>query len=530
MNDRYPKRDKTIRQRHWQRALWVCASLSVATLAWGQAQQHIQVPGPDEGYTITRNGESNVRAPEGFEGYTDTSTQTAIGNSPYTTGKKYVTHFVMSNQIAVCPGADGIVEGQGEFSVSFEYSDAQANTTSHLQTEMHARAKLRAKVGDDAMIDNPVYAEIDYHFTQTGSMRDRGGAIVNSPPVDDAQHVSISFAVQPGLMEAPKFEDFSGGDPTKGHLDQAFAAGTALTYWSGIYYAFAETEWRQPGKCVTVVFNPPSNSRQPVLGGDTKVKAEVKTKGGEVTRGTYEAKTEVDAGSVSPGGGTSNLGSPLEFTYTAPNKKVKKAGFKVTVVSRAGVGAGDWDTGLGTGWSGQITCSRVTSGDEGHNDLQTWSNYEATNITIDVKDGVGKVSAFSEQKNLRINKQNALRGGKIILIDDNSDDSQGSDEGNGDAKVTVFIDKPTNTYTISPEFRPFEPGHLHTVSCIKTNCKTLDQPYYVQSIIPGLSGKVDDPNHLHGTQSSVTENLGRAKNGKQTFTLTWDLARQGTTK
>jgi len=52
----------------------------------------IRIPGPGEGYQITKN-ESSRPAPSGYEGRTDTSTLTAVGNTPATTGKRIVARF-----------------------------------------------------------------------------------------------------------------------------------------------------------------------------------------------------------------------------------------------------------------------------------------------------------------------------------------------------------------------------------------------------------------------------------------------------
>ena len=52
----------------------------------------IRIPGPGEGYEITKN-ESSRPAPSGYEGRTDTSTLTAVGNTPATMGKRIVARF-----------------------------------------------------------------------------------------------------------------------------------------------------------------------------------------------------------------------------------------------------------------------------------------------------------------------------------------------------------------------------------------------------------------------------------------------------
>jgi hypothetical protein len=44
-----------------------------------------------------------------------------------------------------------------------------------------------------------------------------------------------------------------------------------------------------------------------------------------------------------------------------------------------------------------------------------------------------------------------------------------------------------------------------------------------------LGGALDDANHVHGTKTVVKSGLGRIGNGTRTDTITWDLARKGTT-
>src|SRR6185436_20850229 len=82
----------------------------------------IRIPGPSDGYLITKN-ESTRPAPSGYEGRTDISTLTAVGNTPATMGKRIVARFELGNQIKTCPAADGTAEGKGVFSMSIDYTD-----------------------------------------------------------------------------------------------------------------------------------------------------------------------------------------------------------------------------------------------------------------------------------------------------------------------------------------------------------------------------------------------------------------------
>jgi hypothetical protein len=502
--------------------------------SWASAQ--VQIPGPGQGYEITKS-DSSQPAPNGYEGRTEASTQTAVGNTPATAGKSVVTHFTLGNQIKTCPQPDGTAEGTGVFSISLDSTDAQESGTTKGHIEMLANAKYKGEVGDDGFLHGPVNAEIDYSYTQTGSYRDKSGAIANTAPSHLEQHITIPILVTKGL-DAPDFGAFSGGDPTQGHYAESFGAGMALAYWGGVYYGVAETKWLQ-GHCVDIVFTPPAHTLQPVLGGETTVTAELKTKSGESVKAQFlGAHVFSGAGFVSTLVGTSDVGAPAKFVYTAPEKKVQSAGFGVSATSRAGVPVeGEWRTGLGTGWSGQIICTRELKGDEGHDDLQTWSNSGAARLVINVKDGVGDLSSHSEMRSVAINRRKALRGGAIVLLPDTSFMAEGSADDTQTVGLQVTINKATGTYSISlksagPVPRPSTPGtgRMHGVQCIVDRCTPVDTPIGVETGFNGASGELDDPNHVQGSKSDVKTEIGRAHNGTMTWTLDWNLARQGSTK
>lgn len=502
--------------------------------SWAIAQ--VQIPGPGQGYEITKS-DSSQPAPSGYEGRTDASMQTAVGNTPATAGKSIITHFTLGNQIKTCPQLDGTAEGTGVFSISLDSTDAQENGTTKGHIEMRANAKYKGQVGDDGFLQGPVNAEIDYSYTQTGSYRDKSGAIANTTPSEMEQHITIPILVSKGL-NAPDFGAFAGGDPTQGHYSEALGAGMALAYWAGVYYGVAETKWLQ-GHCVDIVFNPPAHTLQPVLGGQTTVTAELKTKGGESVKAQFQgAHVYSGGGFVSTLVGVSDVGAPAKFVYTAPAKKVQSAGFGVSATSRAGVPVeGEWRTGLGTGWSGQITCTREFKGDEGQNELQTWSNSGAARMVITVKDGVGDVSTHREMKSVAINRRKALRGGAMVLLPDTSFMAEGSADDTGAVGLRVTIDKATGKYSISltdagkvPAPSTPNTAMMHGVECTEDRCTPVDTPIGVDTGFNGASGTFDDPNHVKGSKSEVKTEIGRAHNGTMTWTLDWNLARQGTTK
>lgn len=432
---------------------WFAYSLS----AWGQ----VHVPGNDDGYLIKDAKNSHQDAPSGYEGRTDSSSQTAVGNTPATTAKTIKSHFSFGNQVKTCPDADGKFKGTGLFSISIDYSDAQGNAQ-HI--EVKANAKYKGQVADNALVEGPVNADIDYSYTLSGRTRENNGAITTPAGSNVQQHITLPVLVSPNMMGSPDFGAFSGGDPTAGHYAEAVITAQMLSYWGGVYFSIAEIKWLQ-GQCAEVVFSPPSYTLQPPLGGQATVKAEVKTKGGATTRGIFKVAA-LAGGGVEVIGGSSDVGYPIRFIYTAPNKKVANAGFHVKATSRAGVAAGDWKTGLGTGWSGLISCTQIWAGDAGGNEAQSWSNSQAVHVTISVKDGLGVGTGYFEQKNMASNRRPVANYGnpkKPSYVDDDSSSSEGTAFAESKGTVEVTLDKFSGTYSTSPALIPSPFGRWKTV-------------------------------------------------------------------
>ena len=504
-------------------------ALLVVAMTRAQAQAPstagpVHIPGPGEGYEITPTNSSQP-APSGFEGRTDISTVTAVGNTPATTGKRVVARFTLGNQVRTCPQADGTAEGEGVFSITVDLTDAQASGTNTTHIDMRAKANYKGQVGDNAYLDDAVKAEIDYSYTLSGTMRGTSGALATPAGSKVEQHITIPVMVARDLT-SPTVGAFAGGDPTKGHYSEALSVGIALTYWAGVYYSVAQTKWRQ-GNCVQISFNPPSNTKQPALGIQATVQAEVKTKRGESVKAQFQGAHAYSGGRVTPGGGRSDVGSPLTFTYLAPPQKASNAGFGVSATSRAGVAEGEWKASLGTGWSGQISCIRGNTADPFNNESMNLSDFDLTRMTIDVKDGVGTLSGYAEQRHMRTMRRPVARGGYIF---ESSDTATGVVEGTGEGTVVVDL-MPNGTYSINPQFRRFiAPGKMHSVHCDATSCRENDLPFSIQSCLGGLYGKFSEPNQLHGSMNDVKPRWDGRRNVTQTWTVTWDLARQGTSR
>lgn len=485
---------------------------------WSAGPLHI--PGPGEGYQISPPSDSSQSAPAGYEGRTDTSTQTAVGNTPATNGKRYVSHFTLGNQIKTCPSGDGASEGTGLFSVSVDYTDAQANGTSTTHVQMLAKAKYKGQVGDDAYLKNPVMADIDYTYDQSGSMGQHGGPIATPAGSHVAQHITIPINVGTGLAP-PDFGAFGGGDPAQAHYVDAFGAGTALAYWAGIYYSVAQMKWRS-GECAQISFAPPSNTVNMTPGANQIVSADVKSKEGQSAQGKFD-ESQAFGGTVSPQSGA----VPMKFNYTAPVQAVKNAGFETKATSRAGIAIGEWQSGVHGGWSGRISFELTNDAPEIHEQMRDYSGHGRYETALFFKNGVGTAMSRAEMKSKLELRQNALRGGARTIIKSDSADFDGSAEGNSQAAVEVSIDKNTGTYRIYISWDSKQIGQpIHSVSCHRETCTTRDgnMLWAGQERVTAIDGKLDDLTHLHGSRTDQSNGPRDYITGKQTHTVTWDVS------
>ncbi len=520
---------------HRSRALPFIVATAVAALGLVGSQQRgvaqeaqpVLIPTKDDGYAISQPPESAQKAPSGFVGQTDTSTLTAVGNTPATMGRRVVARFKLSNKIQTCPDGDGAAEGEGELSVTVDSTDQNENSSKRFV--MQARAKYKGRVNDDAYLDGPVIAEIDY--TQSSTIRGANGAFLSSPGGGAAQHVRIPFVVSRG-MSSPNFGPFSGGDPSHGQVLEAYSVGMGLAYWAGIYYSEAQFKWRS-GICAEVSFDPPSRTKRPPPRTEVKVKAHVKSKRGEIVKAHFQG-VAFTGGSVNPPDGWSSDTLPLTFTYTAGTQQLATTGFKALATSRAGIAIADWSATLGTDWTGHIECSQILAGDSGQNEQQSWSYSGATRYSVDLQPGAAWARGYSDQRGFRQNLRPVVQGGQASLIFDNSDSLHGVAQGERQAIVIVELDTVKGTYQIKIEHRPFDPGQLQSVMCsARQGCQEQSLHFSVQSCLPpgaNISGQFVNPNELSGSMDDVKTGLGRARNGTQTWHVSWHLSRQGTSR
>jgi hypothetical protein len=176
-------------------------------------------------------------------------------------------------------------------------------------------------------------------------------------------------------------------------------------------------------------------------------------------------------------------------------------------------------------WSGQIHYALDIKGDDGHNDLQEWSNHELSKTDVTVKDGFGAAQFYHDEKHIAVNRQRALRGGAITYIPNTSSGAEASGAGMSVASVEVEITPDQKNYTVSPTWIPVVIGKLHSYTCIRDTCTPGKDVDLGAGGMVTISGPLQDPNHLQGSSTDRKDNLGYSHKGVRIETIRWDLWR-----
>jgi uncharacterized protein YndB with AHSA1/START domain len=180
-------------------------------------------------------------------------------------------------------------------------------------------------------------------------------------------------------------------------------------------------------------------------------------------------------------------------------------------------------------WSGQIHYTLDIKGDEGHDELQDWSDRSFYQITVTLQDGVGTATSHAEEKHHRENRHGVATGGGAVRYEkESSDDIEGSLGGTSPATVSVQIDEKRGEYQAQPSWTP-KLGTQHAVSCTPSKgCTTKDVTFSTMPNAPtSLWGTASDPNHLQGSRTDRREHIGYSKKGVYLWTVSWDLSRSG---
>ena len=305
-------------------------------------------PGSErEGYTITK-GSANIDIPPDSVGKKSREWRIEEeGIPPKLAGNR--THFTLINggYAKKCPRADGIVEGDYEFSLVVHQTINDSGTVRTVYNARRVHATLKGQVGDDAKLQ---YVDLDATLGIG-----RGGT--DRPTLFSRQRQHVRFVPDRRAAGLPsQFSNWSVSEWSSELVGSTESDSTgmlllAVTVFSGPMYLDAEVAWSHENTCVEVTFTPATKTHKLGPNESVPVKTELRTKKEQaVVPAKFKEARERPRegnGNVSPRQAESQPGAPATFTYKAPATRVRHSGFRVGAVSRAGVAEGEWEVAEG---------------------------------------------------------------------------------------------------------------------------------------------------------------------------------------
>jgi hypothetical protein len=327
-----------------------------------QLAQNTVSGGERDGYRVTK-GSANIDIPSDSVGRKSREWRIEEGSTPNTAGNR--THFTLINggYAKKCPTADGIVEGDYEFSLVVHQTINDSGTVRTVYNARRVHATLKGQVGDDAKLQ---YVDLDATLGIG-----RGGT--DRPTLFSRQRQHVRFVPDRQAAGLPsQFSNWSVSEWSSELVGttESNAIGMlllAVTVFSGPMYLDAEVAWSHENTCVEVTFIPATKMHKLGPNESVPVKTELRTKKDQavVPAKFKEAKERPREGNgnVSPRQAESQPGAPATFTYKAPATRVRYSGFRVGVVSRAGVAEGEWEVAEGAyilEFQSRIVSSEIT--------------------------------------------------------------------------------------------------------------------------------------------------------------------------
>lgn len=179
------------------------------------------------------------------------------------------------------------------------------------------------------------------------------------------------------------------------------------------------------------------------------------------------------------------------------------------------------------GWNGQLSYVLEVNAPDVHDRLRSYSGHGRYVTTVVLTNGVATVTRSANVKSDLEMQQQARRGGAITLIKSDSITVEGSiPESSSAAIVDIAIDRNRGTYQIFPTWKEEAVGKIHRVACHREEpCTNLDVDFGADQMrLEAITGKLDDPDHLQGSNPPQISSVSRDYiTGQQTLTVNWDL-------
>lgn len=321
------------------------------------------VPDSSQDDYDVQKGLSKEDAPPDWVGWKTIDTMTRIGKTGRPTeGIREAFEMVIVPKARRCPDPEGMVEG------IFEWSFVMMRATTGPQGEphgvlyrRHVIAQLKGEVDADAKVKQVKY-DVRVTLQHIGT-----GLAASSRTYGTNGHFTLDQRNM-GIPQELKIITISGFSEGEADLKDAQLLGTLtalMAYFSGQEYFNAQTEWNKPNTCVEIIFTPATKTKKFEPNASTSVKTELRTKKEQaIVPAKFKEAKELPRernGTVSPREAQSQADTPATFTYQAPATKVRRSGFWVGAVSRAGVAEalpGEWelaDSGLRLRFTQRIT-------------------------------------------------------------------------------------------------------------------------------------------------------------------------------
>ena len=329
-----------------------------AAMAAGLGRAHEALPqGKAPGGNGVDRSQSVQNAPPGYVGRKTTDREHRVGKEKEA-GRVVDYELVFGGFARRCPTAEGIVEGNFEYALTYTEVLTTAGMTRQTRQARRLLARLKGHVGDDARLAR-VELEGDFTVERSGT---------DTAPSSERRPVRTTF--RPGASGEPDFDAMRTA--VEATADIAVAS---VVLGAGTLYRQAESEWLKMNACVEFEFDPPTDERRVGPNQATQVRAGLRTKegGAPVPFETDHIGVIDGAGSVSPRRARAQPGERSALTYTAAARPRRGHGVNIATLSRAGLAEGEWrilDLGKFEGSFTQTDTTDLASGLGGGTNIQ----------------------------------------------------------------------------------------------------------------------------------------------------------------